>query len=80
MYNTYTYTQKGECETKRLSSLTKSSEIPLFKSVLECEGCFESLTYPSHISHLSLPQPSHGALLAMNMYAKTAVGADMSDM
>ena len=76
----YTYTREGECEPKRLSSLTKSSESPLFKSVLECEGCFESLTYPSHISHLSLPQPSHGALLAMNMYAKTAVGADMSDM
>ena len=50
----YTYTREGECEPKRLSSLTKSSESPLFKSVLECEGCFESLTYPSHISHLSL--------------------------
>ena len=76
----YTYTREGEYEPKRLSSLTKSSESPLFKGILECEGCFESLTYPSHISHLSLPQPSHGALLAMNMYAKTAVGADMSDM
>ena len=80
MHDAYTYTREGECESKRLSSLTKSSESPLFKSVLECEGCFESLTYPSHISHLSLPQPSHGALPAMNMYAKTAVGADMSDM
>ena len=64
----------------KVSSLTKSSGNPLFKGVLECEGCFESLTYPSHISHLSLPQPSHGALHEMNMYAKTAVGADMSDM
>ena len=74
MHNTYTYTQKkGECETKRLSSLTKSSESPLFKVVLGCEGCFESLTYPSHISHLSLPQPSHGALFVVNMYAITAV-------
>ena len=45
----YTYTREGECESKRLSSLTKSSESPLFKGVLECEGCFESLTYPSHI-------------------------------
>ena len=80
MQYVYIYTQKSECETKRPSPLTKPSENPLFKGILECEGCFESLTYPSHISHLSLPQPSHGALLAMNMYAKTAVGADMSDM
>ena len=54
MHNTYTYTQKGECETKRLSSLTKSSESPLFKVVLGCEGYFESLTYPSHTPHSTL--------------------------
>ena len=35
---------------------------------------------PSLIPHLSLTQLSHGALHEMNMYAKTAVGADMSDM
>ena len=62
MHNTYTYTQKGECETKRLSSLTKPSENPLFKGILECEGCFESLT-----------QLSHSALFVVNMYAITAV-------
>ena len=65
----YTYTRKGECEPKRLSSLTKSSRTTLFKGVSECEGCLESLTYPSHIPHIFHPQPSHGALFVMNMYA-----------
>ena len=54
MHNAYTYTQKGKCETKRPSSLTKFSESPLFKVVLGCEGCFESLTYPSLIPHSTL--------------------------
>ena len=65
----YTYTRKGECESKRLSSLTKSSRTTLFKGVSECERCLESLTYPSHTPHIFHPQPSHGALLVMNMYA-----------
>ena len=73
MHNAYTYTQKGKCETKRLSSLTKSSESPLFKVVLGCEGYFRSLTYPSLIPHLFLTQLSHGALFVVNMYAITAV-------
>ena len=65
----YTYTRKGEYEPKRLSSLTKSSRTTLFKGVSECEGYLESLTYPSHTPHISHPQPSHGALIVMNMYA-----------
>ena len=54
MHDAYTYTRKRECESKRLSSLTKPSESPLFKGVLECEVCFESLTYPSLIPHSTL--------------------------
>ena len=65
----YTYTRKGECETKSLLSLTKSSKSPLFKGGSECEGYLGSLTYPSHTPHIFHPQPSHGALLVMNMYA-----------
>ena len=54
MQYAYIYTQKGECETKRPSPLTKPSENPLFKGIFECEGCFESLTYPSLTPHSTL--------------------------
>ena len=35
------------------SSLTFSAGMPLYKGGSECEGCFESLTNPSHNPHMN---------------------------
>ena len=80
MHNAYTYTQKGKCETKRPSPRTKPSENPLFKGILECEGCFESLTYPSLTPHSTLTWRSFRREYVCKKKKKRLCGADMSDM